>query len=240
MKFTQTLKKLGDKFLDALYPNNFKCTLCGKDIPNDDKFCKKCKNLNIFNIGNRCVVCDTQIKEGNIICDNCKSFKKPFVKCFCPLVYDDKVRSAIIKLKDDGAAYLVENFASLIYERLLKENIDFDIIVPVPSHKKTIKKRGYNPAKLIANQLSLLTQKPMKEILVKNVLSPKQKTLNFQERQTNLENTMYLTDKNEIKGKTILLVDDIITTCATMTACTNLCKGAKKVYACAIAKTQLK
>ena len=241
MKFKEFLKKIGNSFLNALYPNDIKCILCGKDIPNkEEKFCEKCKNDGIFNTGNRCIVCDTQIKEGNIICDNCKDHKKPFVKCTCPLVYEGKVRSAIIKLKDDRGAYLVKKFAKLMYERLLEEKIDFDIIIPVPSHTKAIRKRGYNPAKLLADELSVLSQKPVKEVLVKNVATTNQKKLNFQERQTNLENAMYLSDKKEIKNKNILIVDDVITTCATVTACTNLCVGAKKVYACAIAKTQLK
>lgn len=237
MKIKEIFIKTKDKVLNMIFPNDIKCIFCDKDLPDNSFICKNCKSEDIFNDGTRCKICDTRIKEGNIICDNCKSLKKSFEKCFCPLNYDGKVRKAIIKFKSDGAIYLAKPFAKLIYDRLLKEDINFDIIIPVPSHKKTIKARGYNPAKVIADELSILTGKPIKDILLKNVITKNQKKLTFAQRQTNLENSMILTDLDIIKGKNILLVDDIITTGATLNACANLLYKSNKIYACGIART---
>ena len=241
MNLKEFFRKTKDKVLDTIFPNDIKCILCDRDIPgNNQHICEKCLKENIFNNGNRCVKCDMPIKEGNIVCDRCTQTHRSFEKCICPFIYDGKVRNAIIKLKDDKAKYLAKPFAKYIYEKLEKEDIQFDMIVPVPSHKKTIKRRGYNPAKVIADELAVLSGKPICEALIKNVLSKNQKALGFQERQTNLQNTIVLTDKNLIKGKNVLLVDDIITTCATIEVCSTLLNKANKVYACAIARTMLK
>lgn len=240
MTFKDTLVKIKNKILDTIYPNDIKCILCGKDLPSSDTyFCDKCLNEHIFNNENRCKICDTKIKEGNIICDNCKNNKRYFSKCFCPLNYENKVRQALIKFKSDNARYLAKPFAKLIYNRLKEEQINFDIIVPVPSHPKTIKKRGYNPALLLAKELSILFNKPIEELLIKNVLTKNQKLLSYKDRQNNLTNSIILTDKKASKNKTILLVDDIITTGATLNVCAQLFTNAKEVFACAVARNQI-
>lgn len=240
MSFKTKMISLKDIILDAIFPNDIKCILCGKDISNHkDPFCESCKNDDIFNNGNRCKICDSEIKEGNIICDHCKTRKIYFEKCICPLNYSGNVRTTILSFKSDGSKYLAKPFAKIIAERLKNENIDFDIIIPVPSHKKTIKKRGYNPAFLLAEELSKIFNKPVKDVLRKNVVTKNQKFLNYQDRQSNLRNTIVLIDDTEIKNKNILLVDDIITTCATINTCCELLVGSKKIYACSIARQQI-
>ncbi len=238
--FTEKIKRIANKTLDILFPNDFKCILCGKDLfSNEYVFCKECLLDDIFNEGNRCVKCDTIIKEGNIICDHCKNSKRFFEKCVCPLNYNDKVKNAILKFKEDNARFLARPFAELIINRLKEENIQFDIIVPVPSHIKTIKRRGYNPSLLLANEIGRILNKPVMEVLVKNVITSKQKFLNYEDRQNNLLDSMTLVDKTSIRGKTILLVDDVITTCATINTCSSLLVKAKKIYACGVARTNI-
>lgn len=238
MNIRNLLTKLKNGVLDAVFPNGFCCIFCGVDIPEGD-VCTACQKLDIFNTSNRCTICDTPIKDGNIICDHCKTNKRAFHKAYCPLLYEGNVRSSILKLKSDGAKYLAAPFARLIYNRLQEEKVDFDIIVPVPSHSKTIKKRGYNPTKVLADELSKLCGKQVCDVLVKTTLTKNQKFLNFSERQTNLENTLTLADSKAIKGKVVLLVDDIITTGATINACAALLHKANKVYACAVARRSI-
>lgn len=239
--FKEKLKSLKEKIFDIFFPNDIKCILCGKDKPEKEElFCKDCLKDNIFNTGNRCQKCDMQIKEGNIVCDNCKSEKKHFDKCFCPLNYTGNVRKAILKLKDNNAKYLIEPFCKLIYERLTTEDVQFDVIVPVPSHPKTIKKRGYNVALLLAIEISKLSGKPVVDVLEKNVFTKTQKSLSYQQRQTNLENSMTCKAPKAVKGKNVLIVDDIITTGSTINCCGALLTKANKIYATAIARTLLK
>lgn len=246
MKIKQNFKNLWNKILDIIFPDNFKCILCGKELSNDGYFCDEClyeKDNAIFNLGNRCEICDTQILPENKICDNCKDRKSHrnlyFKKCFCPLNYQGRVRSAILKLKEDNAKYLVKPFAELIFNRLKNENLQLDIITFVPSHKKTIRRRGYNQAKLLAEYLATMLKIPCKELLEKNVYTKKQKKLDYNSRQENIKNSMRLINKEIIKGKNILIVDDVITTCATINTCASLMPKAKNIYAVAIARRNL-
>ncbi len=235
MKIKQFLIAVKDRFLDALYPDDIKCIFCGKDVP-APYICDNCLKDDLFNDGNRCVVCDTPLKEGNMICDHCKRNKRTFKKLYCPFIYDGKVRKAILSLKSDGAKYLAKPFAKFIAERLAVEELDFDVIVPVPSHKSSIKLRGYNPAEVIALELGKLTNKPVENALYKSIKTKKQKYLDYENRQHNLENSMILLSNSAVKGKNVLIVDDIITTGATIEACAQMMPRAKNIYACAVAR----
>ena len=248
MKIIEKILKFKDLLLDGLYPDKFKCILCGKDLNCDGFFCEQClenKEDEIFNIGHKCQICDMKIKNDNKICDHCKdklSHKSLyFKKCFCPLNYSRKVRSAILKLKSDNGKFLLKPFSKLIVNRLNDEkDLNIDFVTFVPSHKKTIKKRGYNQSKLLAEEISSLLNIPLIETLEKNVLTKTQKNLDYTTRQENLRDSMrLLIDKNLIKDKNILLVDDIVTTGATVNTCANLLSKAKNVYVCAIARNQI-
>ncbi len=239
MKLKEKLKAIKDKILDIVYPNDITCIFCDNEI-SSGHICENCLKSNIFNEGNRCQICDSPIKEGNIICDHCKGNKRNYQKCFCPFSYEGNVRKSILKLKSDGAKYLAKPFAKFIAEKLTIEEVDFDIIVPVPSHKKTIIERGYNPAKILAEELSAITGKPVVDVLYKTFNTKKQKFLNFEERQSNLENSITLLDKTAINGKNVLIVDDIITTSATINTCASLMPKAKNIYGCAAARRALK
>jgi len=230
--------KTKDKILDTTFPDNITCLFCGRDVVEGD-ICPNCSKSEILNNGNRCVFCDSKIKEGNIVCDHCKTKQPKFQSCHCPFVYNEKTRSSILKLKSDSAKYLAKYFAKHIYDRLTTNKVEFDMIIPVPSHKKTIKKRGYNPAKVLADELSILSGKPVEDILVKTAITKNQKFLNFEQRQSNLENSIYALNHSIIKGKSILIIDDIITTGSTINACASLLSKAKEIHACAIARRNI-
>lgn len=236
MKIKDNLIKLKDILFNALYPTDIKCIFCGCDIPTPTFICKDCLNEEIFNEGNRCLKCDTPIKEENSICDHCKKSKRHFEKVYCPFKYDGKVRKALLKFKSDGAKYLARPFATFISHRLEQEEVDFDIIVPVPSFRKTIRQRGYNPARVLADELSKITSKPVEDILYKVIQTKNQKYLSYDERQSNLENSIMLLNNSVIKGKNILIIDDIITTGATAEACAKLLNKANIIYVCAVAR----
>lgn len=238
LNFKEKFIYFKDKIFDALFPDNFTCIFCEGEI-SSGHICDNCLKENIFNEGNRCQICDSPIKDGNIVCDHCKKYTRYYEKCISPFVYDGNVRKSILKFKSDGAKYLAKYFAKFIYERLIIENIDFDVIVPVPSHKKTIKERGYNPAKVLAEELSKLSGKPCTDALYKTFQTQKQKLLNFEQRQSNLENSITLFDKTAVNNKNVLIVDDIITTSATINTCAKLMTKAKTIYACSIARRKL-
>ena len=235
MKIKEALIKIKNVLLDALYPEDIKCIFCGRDIPLP-YICDDCLKEDIFNEGNRCIKCDTPLKDDNLVCDHCKKTKRHFNGVYCPLKYAGIVRKALLQFKSDGAKYLAKPFAKFISQRLDVDQVEFDVIVPVPSHKSTIRKRGYNPAKVLADELGKITSKPVVDAFYKMRKTKNQKFLDYQERQSNLENTIMLLNNSAIKGKNVLIVDDIITTGATIEACAVLLHKAKNIYAAAVAR----
>ncbi len=234
------VKKFVNLLLDSVYPNDIKCIFCDKDIAKGSFICNECKNQDFINDNNtRCKICDKPIIENNIICDHCKTSKYHFSKLTSPFIYKGRVKNAILKFKSDGAKYLALPFAKFIVDRLNNEKLDFEIIIPVPSHPKSIKERGYNPARLLADEISKLTNKPVCDVLKKVTITKNQKYLNYKERQENLSNSIVLNDKSIIKNKNILIVDDIITTGATIETCAKLLKGASNIYGCSVARTNI-
>lgn len=242
-KFKNFCVKLGQGFLDLFYPPKIKCIFCGVDIPNfeEQPYCDKCKSEGVLNNGKRCRICDCPIYDEKEVCDHCASHKKVFQKAFCPFVYTGRVRSAILRLKNDNAKYLAPIFAKLMCDRILQEGVTVDIIVPVPSHIKTIKKRGYNQAALIADEMGKILGCPVsKDNIRKTKLTKEQKNLTFKERQKNLIDSFSIASSQEFEDKNVLIVDDIITTGATMNAVSSLIrKKAKNIYVSAFARRDI-
>lgn len=95
-----------------------------------------------------------------------------------------------------------------------------DLIIPVPLHKKRMAKRGYNQSEMIADGISQVTGIPIDtKHLLRAVNNPSQTQKNTEERKKNTEGIFELTNAQDLKGKHILLVDDIITTGATLHSC---------------------
>ena len=104
----------------------------------------------------------------------------------------------------------------------------YDIIIPVPIHKKRKKERGYNQSELIVQELSRrIGIKYYKNILVKTKNNKPQSTLSKEMRKENTENVYKLAEKEKINNKKVLLFDDIYTTGATANSCIQELKKAK-------------
>ncbi|MGB1041859.1 MAG: ComF family protein [Tenacibaculum sp.] len=122
------------------------------------------------------------------------------------------------KQQPEIGVFIAKWFGSLLKEEAVFKNIDF--IVPVPLHEKKIKKRGYNQVTLFGETLSAIlntTYKP--DVLVRKSLSKTQTFKHRFERFSNNNTKFVLTDKTMFEHKHILLIDDVITTGATLVSC---------------------
>ena len=143
--------------------------------------------------------------------------------------YKDIIRKLIIQYKFNEKSYLYRTFCKFIVKN--KKFFDFiksyDIIIPVPIHKKKMKKRGYNQGELIAKELARKAEvRCYTDVLIKIKNNEVQSTLNKKARIENTKNVYKLVNKGKIYNKNILIFDDIYTTGATIASCIEELKKA--------------
>lgn len=231
--------KIFDKILDVFFPENFTCDICGIEIFNGDNLCEKCRSTVKVNNGFTCPVCGrkTLLQQ---LCLECKAQPPLYDKAVSPLVYSEGAQALILKFKS-GQPYLKTYLSRLIYAKCGKFT-DADAICFVPMTKAAERNRGYNQARLLAEELSKLTKLPLlKYALEKVKKSSSQKSLSREERLKNLQSS-FKADKDIVSGKTLIVVDDVLTTGATADAvCGELKKrGAKKLYFVTVASVENK
>ena len=147
----------------------------------------------------------------------------------------------VAKFKN-GHPYLKDYFAELLVERLF-EMPGLDCIVYVPMTKKAVRKREYNQAELLAKSISKRIDLPViKNCVIKIKETNEQKSLSRKERAKNLKGCFKVEKASEIKGKRVLLIDDVLTTGATAEAITEklLKAGADSVYLATVASVEYK
>jgi ComF family protein len=135
-----------------------------------------------------------------------------------------RIRNLIHKLKYKGIKEIGYELGR-IYAVSLKSSgftEDVDIIIPVPLHPSKRRSRGFNQSECISSGISEVTDLPVDTLsLVRKVFSDTQTRKSRYERWTNVESIFQVTDPDAIKGKHILLVDDVITTGSTIESCVN-------------------
>jgi ComF family protein len=131
--------------------------------------------------------------------------------------------------------------AKLLIEHISKtgETLNgFDIITYVPLHKESLKNRGYNQSRILANELSKHFQIPLVDDIIFEVKPKKsQASVERENRKDNVSGIFQVT--NSLNGKKIVIVDDIFTTGSTLSECAKVLKeaGAQKIIGITFAKT---
>lgn len=238
------LKSFGNFILSLFFPADLKCMFCSCDIPDakNKPYCEDCEIEAPFNKGQRCKICDVEISGDSEVCDFCKSFHKQFDKAVSAMRYEGSAKRVVLKLKNDNARYLAPKMAKLMFDRLSEENINVDVVIPVPLSQKSMAKRKYNQSELLAKEIAPLLNKPMDtESFAKIHDTKHQKELTYSDRQKNLHSAFKVLNKKNVFGKNILLVDDVITTGATANECAKtLKKYCEKVYVVSFARSPYK
>ncbi|MBQ8430971.1 MAG: ComF family protein [Clostridia bacterium] len=175
------------------------------------------------------------------VCLNCKKNNYHFNYAQSVFSYKDNVAKIIQNLKYNSAKYLADPLGEFLYKKLIELNWKIDLITFVPLHTKRIKKRGYNQAEILADQLSRKSGIEIKNILERDKNTPSQTSLKVKERAKNMENAFKLIDNN-IKDLNVLIIDDVFTTGATVNEIAKVLKNAKakNVYVLTLAHTVFK
>ncbi|MFZ3070372.1 MAG: phosphoribosyltransferase family protein [Anaerolineaceae bacterium] len=148
------------------------------------------------------------------------------------------MREAIHGLKYQNDLTLAYKLATLLTILVQSTDWKFDLVVPVPLSQKRLDQRGYNQAALLAKPLALSMEKPFTTRGLARVRETQsQVSLNIQQRKENVQDA-FLADPVMIKGRSILLVDDVFTTGATMNAAAEAlhAAGSRQVFALTVAK----
>ena len=218
------IKKILNKIINLIYPNV--CGICGQICEQD--ICEKCKDKI-----EKIIVCKKDIyNEKNFFYDEHMYLFN----------YKNDIRSKIIEYKFNEKPYMYKAFAQIFInnEKICDFLKSYDIIIPVPIHKKRNNLRGYNQSELIAKEISKEIQNLSIEnnVLYKYKNTNPQSLLNKNERIQNAKNAYQIKNEQIIKNKKIIIFDDIYTTGSTVNECARVLKqaGAKKIGILTIAK----
>jgi ComF family protein len=131
------------------------------------------------------------------------------------------VQNMIHEFKYRGNKEAGHYFGNLMGKSLLNSNrFDIDVIVPLPLFEKKEKKRGFNQAEILCNGISEILKKPVvKNNVIRKIFTDTQTKKHRLERWKNVEGIFYVNAPTELQGRHVLLVDDVITTGATIDAC---------------------
>lgn len=239
------LKSFKDYLINLIYPNHIKCIFCGDEL-NQNSYndtCEDCFETLPF-ISHCCDRCGDKISEDSfVVCNKCKNINYDFIKARSVFEYNDKLIKAVHGFKYADKKYLYKPFAKFLAEYYSTNDMFADYVVCVPMFKTKEEARGYNQAKLLAEEFSNITKVPFVDCCSKIVDNESQTTLNFKNRQQNVANTFAFNNKykKKIKDKSILVIDDIFTTGATSNEVCKLLKenGAKECYVLTLAHTTL-
>lgn len=208
--FNKGMLKIYNEILDIVYPMEEKCIICRTD--GFIGLCPYCKSK----------INRATIENGNL------SYG----------FYGGTLKTLILKFKyesDFTAGYLL---SKLLVEMIKENEIYADVICYVPMTKKSEKKRGFNQCEVIARHMGYHINVPVSDCIKKIKNTKEQKTLTKEERVKSIKGAFKVSRIKDIKNKNVILIDDVMTTGATINECKDVLKksGVNKITVLTIAK----
>lgn len=203
------------------------------DVANH-QFCPFCKFQRIVLDGRTCFSCRKNRELTGLFCAG--SYQNFIIK---KLILRFKYEPYVKELAKPLASLIIQHLKILDYPPPFFVDKSGFVLIPVPLHKKRLKWRGFNQAEEISKQLSLFFKIPLlSDVLLKTKETRPQMELSREERQENIKEVFVYQNKGSIKGKKILLVDDVFTTGSTMEECARILKtaGAREVWGVVVAR----
>lgn len=205
--------------LDLLFPR--RCPFCGT-VGTRDSLCPKCR--------------DTLPYTGDL-----QEEDRGFARCAAPLYYEDGVRKAVLDLKFHGKLGGLDCFGELMAQCAARQFAgEFDTVTWVPVSRRRRKQRGFDQAQLLAEAAAGHWQVRPVPTLVKTVDNPAQSSLEGAEKRRANVLGVYEPVGENICGHRILLIDDVLTTGATLAECVRVLReaGAAEVLCLTLARVR--
>ncbi len=217
------------------------CPLCSQTFPSDytDVFCVAClTGFNPLPVAHcpHCALPFVGESNSSHLCGRCIKQAPNYAQVYAVGLYDQTLRRAIHQFKFNRKVGLDRSLGILL-ERAVPSDLNIDLVVPVPIHRQRLQQRSYNQALLLAREFARTRQLSVAEdVLLKVYATEPQQGLSAKQRVKNLHRVFDL--RGPVSGRAILLVDDVMTTGATVDACSRvlLAGGAKVVYVAVIGR----
>ncbi len=237
------------QLIEVIYPA--RCLICKDFIKRAERkrcpvlICKGCRESFVKISSPRCNICGVPFVSdtaGDHICGDCISNPPNYERLIVPYLYEEKLIAAIYEFKYGGRYQVGKALAELLAYFLI-DSFKFPsdmLIIPIPLHYKKLRIRGFNQSIIISEVISEILDMEMDySILIKIRDTKPQTALKGKERLVNVKDAFIIKDRNRVKDRNILLIDDVVTTTATMNECAKVLKGAgaKRIFGAAIART---
>ncbi len=221
------------------YPDDFGCIIC--DARGSHRMdhanaviCDECL-AKMHKVGSvTCKNCGRRVGSSDSLCEACAKHDFLFDGACSVYCYDGVMRDVVHKFKYAGAMWLADFGGRSMAQEHDTSAFGIDIVTFVPMYAKKQRARGYNQAELLARKYAEYTGKDCLNLLVRNVNTIPQSQLDKEERMKNIENAIEVDPKyaDIIKNKSILVVDDVLTTGSSLNECARALKrsGAERVY----------
>ena len=221
MSFNATIRRAGRFVLDFALPP--RCPACGAITADVDLFCEGCWGEVEF-LGGGCTTCGLPLEATEAeTCGACLAEPPPLARIRSAVAYGETARSLVLRLKYGRKTALARTMAH--YMRRLGELTPDALLVPVPLHRRRLWGRGFNQAALIAAELARKNGGQADPLLLRRSRhTPRLKGMSVSERRRAVQGAFAVRDGRSVRGRNIILVDDVYTSGSTAAACARMLK----------------